>query len=57
MIRKLETRDNKEAKLSQILSSISHSEIRSLELKETYKKQLELYQKWKTDNKVDGVLF
>lgn len=57
MIRKLQTRDNKEAKLSHLLSSISHSDIRALELKDQYKKQLELYQKWKADNKVEGVLF
>lgn len=57
MIRKLQTRDNKEAKLSKLLSSIGDSDIRTLELKDMYSKQLAVYQKWKLENKVDGVLF
>lgn len=57
MIRLLQIRDKKENSLRGLLESRKDSELRVEEFKVQYDKALANYQKWKLDNKVQGLLF
>lgn len=57
MIRTLQIRDKKEARLTAMQGCIQSAEYRKIEFQAEYKRMLEQYQEWKKEKKIDGVLF
>lgn len=57
MLRILRERDNKEAELNSITNRVAIAEMLIVQEKNALKETQERYDKWKTENKIDGIKF
>ena len=56
-LKTIRKRDNLERELTSFQSSITSSETRKQYFEQLYKQKFDFYQKWKEDNKIEGIKF